>query len=120
MHSDLAVEGMYFVRDAGGDAARYNDLLFDEAWRRGGNLEDVGLLARCTGLAGADPDGCRAALEARVYREARRAANRRAWGELGLRAVPSFRLEDGRMLYARLGVGVSRRELEAFLASVPA
>ena len=114
-HSDLAIQGMFFVREQGGDVRLYNSLLFDDIYRRGENPEDMSLLARCARQAGTDPAAFRKAVASGRYEDALREANREAWGTLGLRAVPTFILEDGRRLDAVLGVGVSRTRLAAFL-----
>lgn len=117
MYSDLAIQGMFFVQECGGDVEAYNDLLFDAAWRQGKHLEDIGRLAAHAGQCGVNAASFSQALYAQTYKPALQQANRRAWETLGFSAVPSYVLENGRRLDAVLGTGVSRERLEAFLQS---
>lgn len=114
-HSDLAIQGMFYLSEHGLDAAGYNRSLFEAFWKRREDPEDLDLLARYAGAAGADPEAFKRAVQDGGYLPALREANRRAWVELSLPAVPSYRLEDGSRLDAALGVGVPQERLERFL-----
>ena len=118
MHSDIAAQGLYCVLDSGNDAHAYNAAVFEAAWRHGQSLEDIGVLARCASKAGADEAAFTEALRSGAYAQRVQSANNHAWGTLALPAVPSFVLEDGRVLEALPLVGVTRERLVRFLQSV--
>ncbi len=116
-HSDLAIQGLFFVCEQGGNAALYNELVFAAAWQQRKNMEDMALLAECAARAGVDAHAFVQAIGSGEYTAALEQANAHAWEKLGLQAVPSFILEDGRRLDALLGQGVTKERLEQFLQS---
>lgn len=117
-HSDLAIQGMLFLQERGGDLAAYHDALFRGVYIQGKNIERLDFLAECAQSAGADATPFLEALRSGVYERQQREANRYAYGESGVKAVPTYILEDGRRLDAVLGVGVSKARLEQFFQSV--
>ena len=112
-HSDLCIQGFFLCRDSGGDADACNDLMYRAVFVDRINIENIDELAEYA--AGAiDPEKFKEALTAGKYKSELQTNNVRAWGELRLDAVPSFRL-GGKELYAIPGVGVSADQLEKFL-----
>lgn len=118
-HSDLAIQGLLYLLEQGGDGARYNQLLFDGVYRGREEIENPRFLARAAALAGAQEQGCLAALRQGAYRAAQQEANRYAYEVCQVQAVPTFVREDGLRLDAVLGVGVTRQQLEALLGAAP-
>ncbi|WP_195986097.1 DsbA family protein [Clostridium sp. D33t1_170424_F3] len=117
-HSDLAIQGLLFLQGQGGDAAKYNDLIFSAAWRKGENIEDLALLSRYGARCGAEEAAFCEAVRSGRYQAALEEANRRAWDILGLPAVPSYLAENGRRVDASLGIGVSKTQLKQFLEAL--
>ena len=112
-HSDLCIQGFFLCRDSGGDIDAYNNLMYKAVFVDHINIEDVDELAEyVAGLI--DPEKFKTALVDGKYLTDLQVNNVRAWDELGLDAVPSFRVGE-KELYAIPGVGVSAEQLEKFL-----
>ena len=112
-HSDLCIQGFFLCRDSGGDLDAYNNLMYKAVFVDHINIEDVDeLVAYTAGLI--DPEKFKTALADSKYFADLQANNARAWDELGLDAVPSFRI-GGKELYAIPNVGVPAEQLEKFL-----
>lgn len=114
-HSDLAIQALFYLQEQGGDVAAYNERLFDAIYRQWADVESPQLLAALAAEAGADEKGCLAALREGRFALAQREANRYAYGQCRVQAVPTFILENGQRLDATLGVGVTERQLERLL-----
>lgn len=117
-HSDLAIQGMFFVQDQGGDAGVYHDCVYNAVYRQGQNIEDPDVLARCALAAGVAAEGFREALENRAYEKRQMDANVYAYETMEVKAVPTFVLANGSRLDSFLGYGVRREQLKRLLDSV--
>lgn len=116
-HSDLAIQGMYFIRDHHCDIWNYHKLIFETVFVTSGNIEDLDTLTDIAGRCNADPDEfCQAVSENRYAGEVE-AGNRYAWEEQGLKAVPSYR-SDPAFIGSQNGVMVALEELDRFLAKI--
>lgn len=112
-HTHLAWEGFQFARGPGKGTA-YNHGVLEAFFVHGEDIGRADVLARLAGEVGLDPAAFREALDRRRYRDAHRAALRRA-ADLGITGVPAFEI-GGRLL-----VGVQSRDaLEAAIAAAPA
>ena len=114
VHSDLAIQGMYFIRDNGGDLMKYHLLVFGGMFDRGEDISDPEILGSYAATCSADPKAFREALCDGRYGLKLERANRLAWEELAFHAVPSYRC-DGRVIGSRDGIMVSKEALDAFL-----
>ena len=117
VHSDLAIQGMYFIRDSGGDLMKYHLLVFGGMFDRGENISDPERLSAYAAQCSVDPKAFREALcDGRYLAELER-ANELAWEELAFGAVPSYRC-NGQVIGSRDGIMVSKGALDAFLWSL--
>lgn len=113
--SSLPIRGFYFALDKGTDLWAYNDLMYDIVHNTGIDITDIGELANAvSGLL--NKEDFRSMLENGTYMEELEAGNDYAYEKNGVWAVPAFRM-DGMKLDSRLGIGVSKRQLETFLDS---
>lgn len=117
VHSDLAIQGMYFIRDSGGDLMKYHLLVFGGMFDRGENISDPERLSAYAAQCSVDPMAFRESLcDGRYLAELER-ANELAWEELAFGAVPSYRC-NGQVIGSRDGIMVSKGTLDAFLRSL--
>lgn len=116
-HSDLAIQGMYFVRDHHGDIWEYHKLTFETVFVTSGNIGDLETLTDIAARCGADPEDFCQALSNNRYAGEVEAGNRCAWEEHGLTAVPSY-LSGQAFIGSHSGVLVSLEELDHFLAAL--
>ncbi len=108
-HTHLAWEGFQFAKEHG-KGNQYNDRVLRAFFVEGRDIGSSEGLAELAGEVGLDTVAFRDTLDRRRYRDAHRAALRRAH-ELGITGVPAFEI-GGRLL-----VGVQPREaLEAAIA----
>lgn len=114
-HSDLCIQGMFFARDQGADLWAWHRRMYAACLEDRVDVEDPDALARYAADL-VDAAALAAALREGRYRAELAAANRLAYEESGVWAVPAYRME-GRRLDAVEDVGVSRAQLEAFLDS---
>ena len=113
LHSDLCACGMFFALDHGADLPEYHRRMYRAALNDRVNIEDINdILVVTAGLL--EPDELHEALTGRRYEERLLKNNRLAWGQYNFPAVPSYRM-DGELLKSKLGVGVSKEQLAAFL-----
>lgn len=111
-HTHLAWEGFQFAKERG-RGNEYNHRVLEAFFVEGLDMGRPEVLARLAGEVGLDASAFRAALDDRRYRDAHRAALRRA-AERGITGVPAFEV-GGRLL-----VGVQPKEaLEAAIAAAP-
>lgn len=117
VHSDLAIQGMYFIRDSGGDLMKYHLLVFGGMFDRGENISDPERLSAYAAQCGVDPKAFLEALCDGRYLDELERANELAWEELAFGAVPSYRC-NGQVIGSRDGIMVSKGTLDAFLRSL--
>jgi predicted DsbA family dithiol-disulfide isomerase len=109
-HTHLAWEGFQFARERG-RGTEYNHRVLEAFFVEGLDIGRPDVLAQLAGEVGLEATAFRSALDERRYRDAHRAAVRRA-RELGITGVPAFEIGD------QLLVGVQPREaLEAAIAT---
>jgi predicted DsbA family dithiol-disulfide isomerase len=113
-YCDLAIEASYFVEENGGDMMTYQAKVYEAHFHKRQNIEDLAVLAACATAAGVDGDACRKTVESGQYKQRQLDANDYAYEQSGVWAVPSYRM-NGKKLDAVEGVGVSKKQLEAFL-----
>ena len=112
-HSDLCARGMYIAREAGADLSEYHRRMYDIALTDRADVEDGNIIAGAVeGLS--DRDAFLAALKSDSFEDVLTENNRLVWDVYDCPAVPSFRM-NGQLLMSKLGVGVSKEELEAFI-----
>ena len=114
-YADLAVQGSLFVRGAGLDELAYHERVYRAYFDERRAPDDIAVLAQCAGEIGADPAAFADALRSGQYQKAQREANDYAYGQNSVWAVPTFVCGEKR-LDAKEGVGVTREQLDAFLA----
>ena len=117
IYSDIANMGMFFLRDSGGDLGRYNDLVYSAHFEKGLRIDDIEVLASIAEECGADPNVFKAALNSGRYATEAVEANRRAWGEKGWEAVPSYSCGE-KEIGSRGGILVPPEALNQFLSSL--
>jgi len=112
-HSDLCIQGMFYALEQGVDIWEYHERMYTAALKDGVNIEDADVLAgRVRGLL--EYTDFLAEMMSGKYKKAVTEANVYAWGQCGLCAVPSFRM-DGQSLNAVEDAGVTKQQLMAFL-----
>jgi len=114
IYSDIAIMGMYYLRDRGLNVEKYNDLVFLAHFDRRVRIDDPEILAEIAAACGAGAEDFKAALADRRYAQAVLDANQKAWGEKGWEAVPSYSC-SGEDIGSRGGVLVPEEELDIFL-----
>lgn len=114
LHTDLCARGMYVARDMGVDLWTYHTHMYRAAVNDRVNIESAGVLSESMAKI-LDKQHFFDALQGDAYEEQIKQNNKKAYEELGIWAVPSFRMSDGRKLDAKEGVGVHFQELEAFM-----
>lgn len=112
-HTDLCIQGYYFVREQGGDLMAYHQRLYDAVHTDKIDVEDPAVLADYVKDL-VDPAAYLAALKAGTYKAVQEEGNRFAYEENQVWFLPAFRM-DGKKLDAAGGVGVTKAQLEAFL-----
>ncbi|MEA4897997.1 MAG: DsbA family protein [Christensenellaceae bacterium] len=116
-HADRAVEAALFVREHGGDERSFIEHMLRAVFDSGRSANDPGVLKLCAAAAGADPEALEQALSTRRYDDARLRANRHAFQDRGVWAVPAF-VAGALRLDAVEGVGLTPAQVEDFLASL--
>jgi AraC-like DNA-binding protein len=112
-HSDLIIQGMFFALAQGADIWSYHDIMYKAAIKDDADIEDINALVDiANGLL--DADSFRKALQNGVYARVQQEGNAYAYEQSGVWAVPSYRM-NGKKLDSRLGIGVSKKKLAAFL-----
>lgn len=113
MHSDLCLRGMYICQDLGGDLMAYHSAMFKACFEDRIDIEDPAALARSVAGIVDEAAFCQALLDGK-HADKPDAANRLAFQESGVWAVPSYRM-NGKKLDAVEGVGVTKEQLAAFM-----
>lgn len=117
IHSDLAIQGMYFIRDNQGDLWKYHSLAYEAVFEKRADISDLDVLASLAGQCGVDSAAFKEALKEKRYAAQVEDGNRYAWGEHGLQAVPSY-LSGSRFIGSHDGILVSKQELDRFLSQL--
>lgn len=117
IHSDMAIQGMYFIRDNGGDIWNYHQLVYEAVFEKSGDISDLSLLVQLASSCHADPVSFHQALIENRYADEVEKGNLYAWRDLLLNAVPSY-LSGRRFIGSHDGIMVSRQELDEFLSSL--
>ena len=113
-HTDLCARGMFFARDNGVDLWRYHARVYQLALNDRIDIEDIDALAQ--GLADLlDADALSAALRSGAYVDELDQANRHAYEESGVWAVPAYRM-NGKRLDSAEGVGITKGQLDGFMS----
>ena len=115
MHSDLCIQGMFFVVDNGVDLWTYHERAYSLILKRRMNVENIDILTECFSDL-LDAKALREALKSGKYRKVQQKANRYAFEQSGVWVVPAYRM-GGRRLDSVEDVGVSKEHLRAFLES---
>ncbi len=114
IHSDLAAQLCYFLKDKGLDVQAYNDLVYKAHFEDKLPVDDPALLASFAAACGADEQEALHALKQNLYAEQVRRANELVWSTLGCPAVPSYRCGD-KTAFSGGGVLVSPDAVEKLL-----
>ena len=117
LHSDLCIQGMFFVLDAGANLHAYHERMYKAAVddRSAVNIEDIDTLVSLVEDL-VDPAAFRAALESGKYADVQRKSNEYAYLENGVHFIPSYRMA-GKALDSVGGVGVAKEQLDEFMGS---
>ncbi len=113
-HSDIAIQAMFALEDAGGDLISFHLKVFDAWFTKGERLDDRELLAGLAAQCGGNEQEIYKALTENRYAQKVQEANRYAWEERGLSAVPSY-IAKGRRALSRDGQLVPIKEVEQLL-----
>ena len=114
LHSDLCIQGMLFASEQNADIWEYHERMYKAAVKDRANIEDIDVLVTYVqGLL--DPAAFRDALENGRYAEEQRLGNGYAYQQNEVWFVPSFRM-DGKKLDAAGGIGVTKEQLDQFMA----
>lgn len=112
-HSDLVIRAMFFARDRGADLMTFHEMMYSAVFRDRIDIEDAGALASYAGSR-LDADALRASLQSGEYEDVLAKANRYAFEQNGVWAVPAYRME-GRKLDSVENIGVTKTQLNDFL-----
>ncbi len=90
VHSDLAIQTFFCLQEQGGDLVQYHQKIFDACFQEKRRIDDIDMLSITAAECGANEEEVRAALKENKYAGKVEDANRYAWEEKGLFAVPSY------------------------------
>ncbi len=114
-HSDLCIQAMLFAKACGVSLWEFHYRMYRAVHEERVDIENIEALANCFAHLD-DPEAFRQSLEAGEFAEQVREGNDYAYERSGVWAVPSYRM-NGKKLDSIEGIGVSKRQLEAFLDS---
>lgn len=114
VHSDLAIQGLYYALEHGFDAWAYHNRIFKAIFEERLDVENADVLSECVKELGINADDYKNALENGKYLQIQKDNNRYAWEINGLHAVPSYKM-NGERLNSRDGRPVSESRLAEFL-----
>ncbi|WP_195201002.1 DsbA family protein [Faecalispora jeddahensis] len=112
-HSDLCIQGYFFVRENGADVLAYHDRMYRAALKDRIDIESIDVLTDSVRDL-VDADAFRLALQQGTYQKALAESNRLAFERSGVWVVPAYRMED-RKIDSVENVGVSKEQLRRFL-----
>ena len=113
LHSDLCIQGYFFVRENGADVLAYHDRMYRAALKDRIDIESIDVLTDSVRDL-VDADAFRLALQQGTYQKALAESNRLAFEHSGVWVVPAYRMA-GRKIDAVENVGVSKEQLRRFL-----
>lgn len=114
VHSDLAICGMYFVMEHGGDLLKYHRLAFEATFEENKNISDINVLSAVAEKCSVDRKEFTDALKDGRYQERVARGNKYAWNEKAFEAVPSY-ARGSKTIGSGSGVMVTAEELEKFM-----
>ena len=114
-YADLAVQGSLFIREAGGNELAWHERIYRAKFDESLAVDDIAVLTKCAGEIGADMVAFEAALKSAKHEKAQRDANDYAYEQNKVWAVPTF-VCGSKRLDSEQGVGVSKEQLDVFLA----
>ena len=113
IHCDLAIRAMFHARQQGVDLWAFHDRVYHMIHKQRVNVENADAIAdNLQDML--DPEELRQVLKSDAYTKELAAANKHAYEQSGVWAVPSFRM-DGDKLDAIENVGVTRDQLQRFM-----
>lgn len=115
-YTDVAIMGMFYLRDNAGDVERYNNLVYDAHFNQHVLIDAPDVLTQIAVQCGADADAFRTAIIDGRYADQVMQANIRAWGDMGWEAVPSYTC-NGQKIGSHGGVLVAMEKLDEFLTN---
>jgi len=112
-HSDLCIQAMFFAADNSTDLQQYHTLVFSLIHGDRIDAEDITTLVQHLSPI-LDTNTLRQALSGGVYAQVLRDANRYAFEESDVWAIPAFRA-NGQKLDAVIDIGITKEQLQDFL-----
>ena len=91
VHSDLAEQVTYYLKERDLDVEKYNDLVYEAHFENKLRIDDIDLLVGFAVSVGADEKDVRKALENNEYAKFVTDSNNLVWFKLEAPAVPSYR-----------------------------
>lgn len=91
VHSDLAEQVTYFLKDKGIDVEKYNNLVYKAHFEDRLRIDDIELLASFAATCGANKEEVLDILQNNKYAKSVSDANELVWFKLEAPAVPSYR-----------------------------
>jgi len=119
-HSDLAIQGMYFMVENGGDIWEYHDCIYKAMFEQHLDIGDIDVLTSCIKgmhcfkMMHGEVSTFKAALKNKTYEKIQQRGNVYAWEVQSLYAVPSY-IAGERRLLSRDGILVEKSDLNRFL-----
>lgn len=114
VHTDKAIQVMYSVKEQGGDVNLFQKLMFEDCFEKELKIDDPEVLTDAAVQCGADKDQVLKDLEEKKFVQQVCDNGMKAWEELELEAVPSYRIGE-EILGSAGGVLVDKDELEVFI-----
>ncbi|MDR3240265.1 MAG: DsbA family protein [Clostridiales bacterium] len=114
-HSDICIQGMYYVLDHGANIWAYHDRMFKACLKDRIDFENIDALSDYVRDI-VDEDGFRLSVSRGDYMKIQRQGNDYAYEQCGVWAVPSYRM-NGIVLDAVAGVGVTREQVKNLLGT---
>ena len=115
MHSDLCIQGMFFAADNDIDLWQYHKLAFSLMHGSDINVENIDTLAQSLATL-ADAKKLKQALHGGIYLQALQDANRYAFEQSGVWALPALRA-NGNKLDAVIDVGITEKQIRNFISN---
>lgn len=116
-HSDLAIQGALFLQECVGEELAYHQRIYDACFQERRVIDDLQVLVDCAKDIGLDAKVFEQAVKKGTYAQAQQDANRYAFIENKVWAVPTF-ISGSKRLDAVEGVGISEQQMEAFLQEI--
>ncbi|MDR2650680.1 MAG: DsbA family protein [Clostridiales bacterium] len=113
-HSDIVIQGMFYALEHGVDIWKFHERMYDACLKDKINKEDVDTIAEYARDL-LDAEDFKRVVGGKKYEKIQRDGNDYAYEKQGVWAVPSYRM-SGKKLDAVEGVGISERQLRAFLS----